>query len=106
MSLQQVTHMWKIINIQLSDAWIKLNDKDRIPFSDENDERLAFSTDMSFKLMDSCKHGDQIKSPTGETSYTLHVTLGIVDVMKTLLCLEFRYVLPGKIPSDRIEGEF
>ena len=37
----------------------------------------------------------------------LHVTLlGIVDVTKTLLRLGFRYVPPGKIQSDRIEGEF
>ena len=48
-----------------------------------------------------------MKALTGDTSNALHVTLlGMVDLIKTLLQHGHKYVLPGKIQSDRVEGEF
>ena len=57
--------------------------------------------------MDSGLRGKRIKALTADTANALHVTiLGLVDLTKTLLKLKFRYVLLGKLQSDRIEGEF
>ena len=52
--------------------------------------------------------GYRVNGLTQETSNALHVTLlGMVDLIKTLLSLNHqKYVLPGKIQSDRIEAEF
>ena len=44
---------------------------------------------------------------TSETANALHQTFhGIVDITKTMLRSGYPYVLPGKIQSDRLEGEF
>ena len=107
--IERVTQMWNILNVRSPEAGKQLNDKDRIPFEDENDERSTFLTEMAtvFKLMDSSKQGQRVKALTGDTSNALHVTLlGMVDLIKTLLQHGHKYVLPGKIQSDRVEGEF
>ena len=86
-----------------------MNDVDRLPFSDPNDERLEFILRMAtiFKQMDNSVRGQRIRGLTCETSNALHQTLfGIVDLIKTLLSQGHQYVLPGKFSSDRTEGEF
>ena len=46
-------------------------------------------------------------SLTSDTSTALHRTLtGTVALIKLKLDIGFSYVLPGKVQSDRIEGEF
>ena len=85
-----------------------MNDVDRLPFSDPNDERLDFILKMAtiFKQMDNFVRGQRIRGLTCETSNALHQTLvGIVDLIKTLLSQGHQYVLPGKFSSDRTEGE-
>ena len=61
-----------------------------------------------FKEMDNSIRGQRVKGLTGETANALHQTLVcFVDLIKTLLLThDYKYVLPGKISSDRIEGEF
>ena len=104
-----VTRMWKILNIKSPDARRNLNDKDREKIAATDDPRLEFVIKMgcSFKLMDVSKQGNRIRCLTSETANALHKTLnGIVKICKSLLNLGFKYVLPGKIQSDRLEGEF
>ena len=47
------------------------------------------------------------KGITSQTSDALPKTLNaIVDIIKQLLASGFKYVVPGKIQSDRLKGEF
>ena len=57
--IERVTQMWNILNARSPEAGKQLNDKGRMPFEDENDERLTFLTEMAtvLKLMDSSKQG-------------------------------------------------
>ena len=90
-----------MLNIRFIYISYRLNDVDRLPFSDPNDERLDFILKMAtiFKQMDN--------SVRGARSNALHQTLvGIVDLIETLLSLGHQYALPGKFSSDRTEGEF
>ena len=58
----------------------------------------------SFRKMDNSVLGHRIRGLTADT--TLHQTLNdFIDLTETLWC-EFRNILPGKIQSNRIEGEF
>ena len=101
--------MWKILNIKSPDAARNLNDVNREKFTSEEDPRLDFLLRMakSFKLMDGAKRGFRVQCLTSETANALHQTLhGIVDITKTMLRSGYPYVLPGKIQSDRLEGEF
>ena len=107
--VELVTRMWKILNIKSPDAAHNLNDPDREKFTSENDPRLDFLLQMAktFKLMDASKKGDRVKCLTSETANALHQTLhAIVDITKNMLRAGHPYVLPGKIQSDRLEGEF
>ena len=104
-----ITRMWNILNIKTKDAGRNLNDDDRMPFYYTDDPRLEFLLGMarSFKLMDSGKRGCRVRGLTTETANALHQTLhGIVDMIKHLLNSDYRYALPGKIQSDRLEAEF
>ena len=57
--------------------------------------------------MDNSVRGHRCRGLTCETSNALHRTLlGIVDLIKTMLYQGYEYVLPGKLSSDRAEGEF
>ena len=61
----------------------------------------------SIKVMDSGKRGARVRGMTSNTANAFHQTLhGMVDIIKKRLDLGFDYVLPGKIMSDRLEGEF
>ena len=107
--VELVTRMWKILNIKSPDAAKQLNDPDREKFTSVDDPRLDFLLRMAkmFKLMDASKKGDRIKCLTIDTANALHQTLhGIVQITKILLRAGYEYVLPGKIQSDRLEGEF
>jgi hypothetical protein len=104
-----VTRMWNMLNIRSCDIAVRLNDPDREKFTDPNDPRLDFLLKMAtmFKEMDNSVRGKRTKGLTGETSNALHKTLvGIVELIRTLLRKGYSYVLPGKISSDRLEGEF
>ena len=104
--VRYVTRMWNILNIRSTDIGYRLNDPDREKFTDPNDPRLDFLSKMvtMFKEMDNSIRGQRIRGLTGETSNALHQTLvGFVDLIKTLLQNHgYKYVLPGKISSDRI----
>ena len=57
--------------------------------------------------MDCSFRGTRMLWFTSETSNALHQTLtGIVGLVKCLLDAGCKYVLSGKIQSDRLEGEF
>ena len=102
-----VTRMWNILNIKSTDIGFRLNDPDREKITDPNDPRPDFLLKMAtmFKEMDNSIRGQRVEGLTGETANALHQTLvGFVDLIKTLH--DYKYVLPGKISSDRIEGEF
>ena len=104
-----VTRMWNMINVKSPEAGRRLNDPDRKQFLSDSDSRLDFLLKMgtAFKLLDSNKRGCRVKKLTSETANALHQTIhGIVDAIKILLSLGYVYVLPGKIQSDRLEGEF
>ena len=107
---RNVTRMWNILNIKSPPTvGIRLNDDDRQPFIDSNDERLTFLVDMAtcFRKMNNSVLGKRMRGFTNHTSNELHLTInGFVDVIKTLLSSEYTYVLPGKIQSDRVEAEF
>ena len=107
--VRNVTKMWNILNIRSISIGYRLKDNDRLPFTDVNDKRLDFLLRMAtiFKQMDNSIKGSRIKGLTNETSNALNQTLvGIVDLIKTLLIRGYKYVLPGKISSDRTEDEF
>ena len=52
-----VTQIWNILNIKSPAVGHHLNDVNRLPFTDQRDERLVFLCDMatSFKLMVVCE---------------------------------------------------
>ena len=103
------TRMWKILNIKSPEAGKHLNDPDREKIESKTDSRLDFLLKMatSIKVMDSGKRGARVRGMTSNTANAFHQTLhGMVDIIKKLLDLGFDYVLPGKIMSDRLEGEF
>ena len=98
--VRNVTRMWNILNIKSPTVGIRINDDDRQPFIDSNDERLTFLVDMAtcFKKMNNSVLGKRIRGFTNHTSNALHLTInGFVDVIKTLLSSEYTYMLPGKI---------
>ena len=104
-----VTRMWNMLNVKIPEAGRRLNDPDREQFFSDSGSRLDFLLKMgnSFKLLHSSKRGCRVKDLTSETANALHQTIhGIVDDIKILLSLGYVYVLPGKIQSDRLEGEF
>ena len=101
--------MQKILNIKSPEAGKHLNDPDREKIESKTDPRLDFLLKMasSIKLMHSGKRGARVKGLTGDTANAFHRTLhAMVYIIKKLLDLGFDYVLPGKIQSDRLEGEF
>ena len=107
--VELVTRMWKMLNINKPDSVQNLNDPDREKFSTVDDSRLDFLLGMaqSFKLMDASKKGCRVKCLTSDTANALHQTIhAIADITKTMLKSGHSYVLPGKIQSDRLEGEF
>ena len=62
---------------------------------------------LKFKRMDNSPKGRRMHSLTADTSNVLHQTLaGLVALIKYKLDVGFKYVLPGKDQSDRIEAEF
>ena len=94
--VKNVTRLWHMLNIRSTSIGHRLNDVDRLPFSDPNDERLDFVLRMAtiFKQMDNSVRGQRIRGLTGETSNALHQTLiGSVDLIKILLSQGHRYVL-------------
>ena len=51
--------------------------------------------------------GHRVRGLTADKSNALHLTLnGFVQLIKTLVLSHFKYVMPGTIQSDRLEGEF
>lgn len=107
--VKQITRLWHILNIRSTSIGYRLNDVDRLPFTDVNDERFDFLQNMAriFKKMDNSLRGQRIRGLTGDTSNALHRTLlGFICLIKTLLKQGHSYVLPGKFSSDRTEGEF
>ena len=57
--------------------------------------------------MDSGKSCARIKGLTSDTANAFHQTLhAIVHLIKVLSDSGYDYVIPGKIQSDRLEGEF
>ena len=107
--VEKVMKMWHIMNIKVSNAASNLNDRNRDVIRDPNDNRLVFLDKIatSFKKMDNSVVGHRVRGLTADTSNALYVTLtGFVELIKTLLLTDHQYVMPGKIQSDRIEGEY
>ena len=104
-----VTRMWNILNIKSCSIAVRLNNPDRKEFTDPNDPRLEFLSKIAtmFKQMDNSVRGKRVRGLTSETANALHKTLvGFVELVRTLLKKGYYYVLPGKLSSDKIEGEF
>lgn len=107
--IERITQMWHILNVKSPNEGRNLNDPNRYPIENPNDERLIFLQRMStlLKLMDSSKKGQRIRGLTGDTANAWHISLlGMVDLAKSLLASGMRYVCLGKFQSDRLEGEF
>ena len=104
-----VTRMWNIINVKSPHAGYRTNDPDRQPFCDDSDKRFEYLSKVAtmFKTMDNSPKGRRLHSLTDDTSNALHQTLsGLVALIKYKLGVGFKYVLPGKYQSDRLEAEF
>ena len=87
--VENVTKMWKILNINSPNAVRNLNDKDREPVKDPHDARLKCLEDLgtSFKKMDNSAVDNRIRGLTFDTTNALHQPLkGIADLIRTLLC--------------------
>ena len=101
--------MWNMINIKSPHTGYSTNDPNRNPFCDKSDERLVYICKVAttFKRMDNSPKGRRMHSLTAGTSNALHQTLsGLVALIKYKLDVGFKYVLPRKDQSDRIEAEF
>ena len=61
-----------------------------------------------FKTMDASnsKYAKRVMCLTADTSNALITLEGISALIKLLLSKGFKYILPGTIQSDRLEGEF
>ena len=106
--VKMVTKMWNIINIKSPHAGVRTNDPDRNPFRDKSDDRLQYLTKVAttYKRMGNSLRGQRMNNLTSDTSNALYRTLtGIVALIKLKLDIGFFYVRPGKVQSDRIEGE-
>lgn len=102
------TRIWKILNIKSIEAWKHSNDHGRDKIESKMDETLYFLLKVAFtiKFMHSGKRGAKIRVLTSHTANAFHRTLHtMVYIIKKLLDMGFDYVLPGKIYSDRLEGE-
>jgi hypothetical protein len=107
--VKNVTRMWNILNIKSPRVGKRLRDADRSPIEDPNNPRLEFLLKMAtaFKIMDNSLRGKRVRGLTGDTSNALHqILIGMVDLVKTILASGHKYVLTGKIQSDRVEKEF
>ena len=101
--------MWNILNVKGPSEGIHLNNLDKFPIGNTEDERLNYLLRMStsLKLMDASKRGQRINCLTNDTSNAWHMTLlSLIDIVKSLLGLGVKYVCMGKLQSDRLEGEF
>ena len=107
--VQNVTKMWHILNVKTPSAGKRLNDDDRYPIVDENDERLKYLEEIAdcFNQMES-NYTHRVRSLTDDTRKGLYVTLyGVVDITRMLLRdKKFKYVLLGVFQNDPIEGEY
>ena len=86
--VRQVTRIWHIINVKSSETGISLNDPDRLPIKDPNDDRLDFLLKMarSLKKMDNAKKTHRIRCLTEDTANAWHITLvGMVELTRELL---------------------
>jgi len=107
--VKMVTRTWNMLNIKSPHKGYSTNDPDRHPFKNKTDDRLVFIAKVAttFKLMACSFRSGRQHGLTSETSNALHQTLnGLTCLVKCLLDAGFQYVLPGKIQSDRLEGEF
>ena len=109
--VDEVTKLWNFINVKSTDAGRNLNDPNREPFTSTDDQRFQFMHDMAnkFKTMDASnsKYAKRVMCLTADTSNALVITLEEISALiKLLLRKGFKYVLPGTIQSDRLEGEF
>ena len=66
----EVLKMWSILNVKEPSEGRNLNNPDKYPVSEPNDERLDFLVRMgtSLKLMDTAKRGQRIRGLTGDTA--------------------------------------
>ena len=99
--------MWNMINIKSPYAGNRTNYPDRNPFFDKSDERFVYICKVAtaFKRMDNSPKGRRMRSVTADTRNTLHQRLsGLLALIKYKLDVGFKYVLPGKDQSDRIEA--
>ena len=96
--VKMVTRMWNMINIKSPHAGT--NDPDRNPFCDKSDERLVY---IYVKLQQRLR--GWITLPKVAECIVQKFS-GLVALIKYKLDVGFKYVLPGKDQSDRIEAEF
>lgn len=105
--VKNVTKMWHILNVKTTSAGKRLNDEDRHPIYNVNDERLVFLVEIAecFNLMVS-KYDTRVCSLTIDTRKALYLTLnGLVHMIKMLISdKNFNYILTGVFQSDPIEG--
>ena len=102
--------LWKMLNIKTIEGHIRLNDSDRKPFSDPNDNRIVFlrETAEAISRMPGNSGPYRIQSFTSVTRDAFVQTLrGLSKLIQELLRDEaVKYILPGIFQTDPLEGEF
>ena len=107
--LEICLRLWNIFNIKRTDTHIRLNDPNRMPFSNAADGRLVFMTDVAegLSMMQGGRSFSRNKSLTTETKEAFMKTIhGMVYLIRKMLLEDHQYVLPGVFQTDRLEGEF
>lgn len=107
--LEVLVTLWNMLNVKSSNAHVRLNDNNRMPFTSADDDRLAYITDFAAAIHDmpGGRGWNRHNSFTSETKIALSNTLnGLASVIRHLLSEDHSYVLPGIFQSDRLEGEF
>lgn len=99
----------KILNVKTPFEHIHLNDKDRAPFTSNDDSRFNFiqSVILSIDAMPSCKGNSRQFTLTSDTRSALKQTLiGLQACFKYLIDNRMPYILSAVFQSDPLEGEF
>ena len=98
-----------MLNVKSLYTGSRLCDEDRKVFESINDERFQYLEKVSqiMKKMGTKDNRKRELELTHETADAMSVTIsGTISLIKKLLESGFKFVLTGKLQSDRLEGEF
>ena len=99
--------MCKILNLKSPEAGNQLNDRDKSEPKTDLGLGLLLQMASVIKLINPGERCVRIRGLTGDTENVFYLTLlAMVYIIIKLLDVGFDYVLPGKIQSNHLEGEF